>query len=180
MADAYNIVLRLGDIGHLFNKPDIPPLSDDYHEYSYTSGLEFIADELYANSSYSQVKATIVLPVEGVEPGLESRVRKGVKRYCRGRLKYIEHDIHATRWRGVRALLAAFVALFVFIGASILVYDETNLFLQIVSEGLAVAGWVALWFPLESLTFKVWEHRLDRKVYNLLAEMEITVTPVED
>ena len=180
MADVYSIVLQLGDIGHLFTKPDMSPLSDDYQEYSYTSGLEFIADELYANSSYSQVKATIVLPVEEVEPGLESRVREGVKRYSLGRLKYIEHDIQATRWRGVRALLIAFVALFVFIGASILVYDETNLLLQIASEGLAVAGWVALWFPLESLTFKVWEHRLDRKVYNLLAEMEITVTPVED
>ena len=75
---------------------------------------------------------------------LENRVRKGVKRYCRGRLKYIQHDIQATRWRGVRALLVAFVALFVFIGASILVYDQTNLLLQIISEGLAVAGWVAL------------------------------------
>ena len=179
MADAYNIVLRLGDIGHLFTKPDISPLSDDYQEYSYTSGLEFIADELYANSSYSRVEATIVLPVEAVEPGLETRVREGVKRYCRGRLKYFEHDIRATRWRGGRALLVAFVALFLFIGASRLVHSESSLLLQIISEGLAVAGWVALWFPLETLTFKIWEHRLDRRVYALLTEMEITISPVE-
>ena len=179
MADAYNIVLRLGDIGHLFTKPDISPLSGDYQEYSYTSGLEFIADELYANSSYSQVRVRIVLPVDGVEPGLKRRVREGVNRYCRGRLKYFEHDIRATRWRGARALLVALVALFLFIGASRVVYSETSLLLQIISEGLAVAGWVALWFPLETLTFKIWEHRLDRRVYALLSEMEITISTIE-
>jgi len=51
--------------------------------------------------------------------------------------------------------LFGFAALFVFIGASRLVYNENDLILQIISEGLAVAGWVALWFPLEHLIFSV-------------------------
>lgn len=179
MADVYDVVLQLGDIGHMFAKPEVSPLSEDYREYSYTSGVEFIADELYAKPSYDKVQVTILLPTDGIEPGLDARVQKAIGRYCRGRLKYIEHDIRATRWRGIRALLVAFVALFVFIGASALVYDESNLILRIVSEGLAVAGWVALWFPLETLSFKVWEHRLDRKIYKLLAAMEITILPLE-
>lgn len=178
MAEAYEVVLQLGDIEHLFTKPDLSPLSDAYQAYSYTSGLEFIADELYANPSYDTVKATILLPVESIESSLDSTAKEAVRRYCRGRLKNIDHDIHATRWRGVRALLVAFLALFVFIGASRLVYSESSLFLQIISEGFAVAGWVALWFPLETLTFKVWEHRLDRKIYTLLSETEITISPI--
>ena len=68
----------------------------------------------------------------------------------------------------VRALLFGFAALLAFIGASRLVFNENNLFLQIVGEGLAVAGWVALWFPVEQLTFNARQHRLDRKIYSLL------------
>jgi hypothetical protein len=179
VAEVYNVILQLGDIEHLFTKPDVSPLSDDYREYSYTSGVEFIADELYANSSYNRVDATVILPVDRVEPGLEDQVREGVRRYCRGRLKYYEHDILATRWRGVRALLFAIVALFVFIGAAKLIYSDDNVLLQIISEGLAVVGWVALWFPLESLIFKLWEHRLDRKVYSLLMDMDLVIRPAD-
>ena len=179
MADAYNIVLELGDIGHLFTKPDISPLSDDYQKYSYTSGLEFIADELYANPRYSSIKATIRLPSSNLEPGLEEKIGAAVRRYCKGRLQYIEHDIGATRWRGVRALLVGFVALFLFIGAAQIVSTSENLILDIVSEGLAIAGWVALWFPLETLAFKVWEHRLDRKVYSRVMNMDLVIQPAD-
>lgn len=175
MAEAYNVVLQLGDIGHLFTKPDLSPLSDDYQEYSYTSGIEFIADELYANPSYSSVRATIRVPASCLEPGLEEKVGAAIRRYCKGRLQYIEHDIGATRWRGVRALLAGSVALFLFIGAAQLVGTSENAILGIVSEGLAIAGWVALWFPLETLAFKVWEHRLDRRVYSRVMDMELSI-----
>lgn len=171
----YDITLRLNDIHHLFEKPDLSPFSDEYMMYSYTAGIEFIANELYANPSYRAVKATIVLPGDKVEPGLANRTQDAVKRYCQSRLKDIEHDIYATRWRGARALLFGFVALFAFIGASRLVYNENSLIPQIISEGLAVAGWVALWFPLEQLTFTVWQHRLDKRVYSLLMDMELAI-----
>jgi hypothetical protein len=175
VAEVYNVILQLGDVEHLFSKPDVSPLSDDYREYSYTSGIEFIANELYANPSYDKVKATLLLPASSLESGLDEKVKEAVRRYCRGRLKDVEHDIYATRWRGLRALLFGFAALFVFIGASRLVYDDDSLFLQIISEGLSVAGWVALWFPLEHLIFTVWQHRLDRKIYTLLMDMELTI-----
>jgi hypothetical protein len=155
--------------------PTCHPLPDDYREYSYTSGLEFIANELYANPSYDRVEATILLPANSMESVQDEKVKEAVRRYARGRLKDVDHDIYATRWRGMRSLLVAFVALLVFIGASRLVYSESNLPLQIISEGLVVAGWVALWFPLETLAFKVWEHRLDRRVYSRLMDMDLVI-----
>jgi hypothetical protein len=33
-----------------------------------------------------------------------------------------------------------------------------------------------LWFPLETLFFETWEYRLDRKIYTLLRDMDITIT----
>jgi hypothetical protein len=177
--EGLRLSLRLGDIQDLFAKQDLSPLSDDYQEYSYISGIEFIANELYAHPSYAAVKVTILLPGSSIDPGLEDRAKNAVKRYCWGRLKDVGHDISASYWRGVRSLMLAFVALFVFTGASILVYSESYVFLQIISEGLAIAAWVILWLPIQMLTFTVWDYRLDRKVYNTLKDMELVIQPVD-
>ncbi|MCB0165731.1 MAG: hypothetical protein KDI79_15980 [Anaerolineae bacterium] len=173
--DVFEITLKLNNKEALFKKPKITPFSQDYQIHSYTSGIEFISDELYADTSYKRIHVTLILPENETEAGLEQEVKVAVKRYCGGRLKNIEHDIQATRWRGIRALFVSFIALFVFIGASKLVHDDNSLILQVVSEGLSVAGWVALWFPLELLSFTVWQHRLEKKIYTLLMEMDVTI-----
>lgn len=121
----------------------------------------------------------ILLPADKLPPDLASRAKEGVKRYCGGKLQYIEHDISATRWRGFRSLLVALVALFAFIGAARLVFNEETPILQIISEEVAIAGWIALSFPLERLSFSLWGHRLDRKTYDLLMDMELTIQAEE-
>jgi hypothetical protein len=173
----FEITLPLADVNHLFRTPDLSPFSERYREHSYTSGIEYIAGELYANTSYRAVKATIVLPPERIEADTEERIRAAVRRYCSAKLRDIQHDLAATRWRGLRALLVALVALFVFIGASKVVHSDELLFLQIISEGLSIAGWVALWFPLENLTFTIWQHWLEREIYTKLRDMELTIQP---
>ena len=72
----------------------------------------------------------------------------------------------------------ASVALFVLISASRLVFHEDNLVRQVISEGLSIAAWVSFWVPLEILIFRIWEQRLDRKIYTLLSGMEITISPI--
>lgn len=175
----FEITLRLSSKEELFKKPEITPFSQDYQIYSYTSGIEFISDELYADTSYEGVHLTLILPQSETVGGLEQDIKAAVKRYCGGRLKDIEHDILATRWRGRRALIVSFIALFVFIGLAKLINDDNSLILQIISEGLEIAGWVALWFPLELLTFTVWQHRLEKKIFTLLMNMDVTVTPMD-
>ncbi len=174
----FDITLNLNSKEELFKKPEVTPFSPDYQIYSYTSGIEFISDELYADTSYEGVHLTLMLPQSETVAGLEQDVKAAVKRYCVGRLKDIEHDILATRWRGIRALIVSFIALFIFIGASKLIDDDNSLILQVVSEGLSIAGWVALWFPLELLTFTVWQHRLEKKIYTMLMDMDVTLKPV--
>lgn len=176
----FEVTLQLTEIDHFFRRPDISPLSDDYHPYSYTAGIEFISDELYADPSHGAVKLKVLLPEEQITPGLQARVEAAVVRYCAGRLADVNHEIHARRWRGVRALALATVALFVLIIASRLVFSDEDLVRQVISEGLAIAAWVSFWVPLEMLIYRVWEHRLDRKVYRLLSDMEITITATAD
>ena len=172
------MTLQLAEINHLFQKPDINPLSDGYQPYSYIAGIEFISNELYANPSYEAVKLRLLLPADQITPELEIKTRAAAARYCQGRVRDVNHDIHAIRWRGLRALALAVVALFVLIGASRLIFHEDNLLRQIISEGLAIGAWVSLWVPLEMLTFKIWEHRLDIEIFTILSEMEITIASI--
>lgn len=74
-------------------------------------------------------------------------------------------------------MAVALVALFVFIGASRLLSSATSLLLRVISEGLSIAGWVALWLPLELLTFTLWQHRLDKKTYSVLMDIELDIQP---
>lgn len=107
--NSFEITLPLAKIDHLFEKPDISPLSDEYHVHSYTAGIEFVSDERYANPSPHAVKLNLLLPSDQISPGLDARVKAGVSRYCRGRLSDVNHEIHALRWRGLRALAVAVV-----------------------------------------------------------------------
>lgn len=173
------ITLQLPDLDALFETPQLSPFSEQYHEYSYTAGIEFIAAELHTSSSYNKVRALLILPDSLIEPGLEEKVRAAIERYVRARLLAIEHEVGALRWRGRRSLrlALALIPLGLFIGLAYLSASSENLPLQLISQGLAIAGWVVLWGPLEALFFDRWEHRQDRRIYRLLMEMEIQISP---
>lgn len=172
------ITLQLPDLDALFETPQISPFSEQYHDYSYTSGIEFIAAELHTNTAYSQVRALLVLPNSQIEPGLEARVQAAIGRYARARLLAIEHEVQALRGRGRRSLrlALALIPLGLFIGLAYLSASSENLPLQLISQGLAIAGWVVLWGPLEALFFDRWEYRLDRKIYRLLLEIDVQIS----
>lgn len=172
------ITLQLPDLDALFETPQISPFSEQYHDYSYTSGIEFIAAELHTNTAYSQVRALLVLPHSQIEPGLEARVQAAIGRYARARLLAIEHEVQALRGRGRRSLrlALALIPLGLFIGLAYLSASSENLPLQLISQGLAIAGWVVLWGPLEALFFDRWEYRLDRKIYRLLLEIDVQIS----
>lgn len=118
---------------------------------------------------------TVALPSAEHEDRAAREVRAAIGRYGRARMAEVDNEIRATRWRGTRALAVSFLALFVFIGASRLVDNDASVIRQVVSEGLSIAGWVALWFPLELLSFTVWEHRVHRRVLTTLIDADVRV-----
>ena len=63
------------------------------------------------------------------------------------------------------------------IGGARLIGDPDNLTLDIASEGIIVAGWVILWFPLDLLIFTGWQRRLDKRIYTVLMEADVTIEP---
>ena len=59
--DIFEITLQLSEIEEFFSTPKLSPLSEDYHVHSNVAGIEFIGNELYANTSYKAVKANLQL-----------------------------------------------------------------------------------------------------------------------
>ena len=168
--------LELSRLEDLFQKPDITPLSPDYKPYSYTSGIEYIAGELYADSSLKTV--SIHLAVADSPDGTSSEdIKTAIKRYTEAKLRDLEQDHRALIWRGWRVLGVALLVFAVAIGLSIVVKQEGNLATEIIATGLSIAGWVALWFPLEMLSFEIWQLSLDRRIYRHLAEAEVVIEP---
>lgn len=173
--DALDVTLRLRSLDELFSPPDTTPFSEDYQVHSYTSGIEFIVDELSADPTRHRLHVTLV--VAGVHDAEETarEVESAVRRYGTARLTKVDHDLAATRWRGLRVLAVSILAMFVLITASRLVDDDTSVIREVISEGFSIAGWVALWFPLELLSFTVWEYRMDRRVLRTLMDLDVTV-----
>lgn len=48
---------------------------------------------------------------------------------------------------------------------------------EVLSEGLLILAWVALWRPIESIGFDSWESRLERGLLRKLAEVPVRLVP---
>ena len=46
---------------------------------------------------------------------------------------------------------------------------------DVLREGLTVAGWVAMWRPMEIFLYSWWPLAGDRRLYDRLSEMRVTV-----
>lgn len=163
----------------LFVPRTVNPMTEDYPQRGDVSGVEHAVNEFYAEPKYESMELQITLPPSEITPDVADRMSTAISRWCRARLVDVDEEIDASRWRGRRALVFAFLALFFFTGLSKILDDHQNILLQILSEGFNIAGWVALWVPVEILMFNVWQHRLDRKAYVLLSEAHIEVTSLD-
>ena len=171
--------LELDTIDELFVAPTISPLAVNYRPHSHTSAIEFIAGELHANTSVKRVKATFIVSSAEAARAAGLDLPGAIRRFSAAKLGQTEQGLHGVYWRGRRALAIAIVALFVFIGLGTIVYGYDGLLPEIVAEGLFVAGWVALWVPLEMWFFHVWRHRLDRRIWRVVSDMEVTVVTAD-
>jgi hypothetical protein len=180
MENVYETTLYLTEPEHFFRKPDISPFSPDYREYSYTSGIEYLANELYAHPSSREVRVTLLLPPEQVVPDLQQNIQEAVLRYCRGRLKEIEQQRRGLRQRALQGLLMTLVGMVVFIALGSELTFNASVNLRMLGEVAIVIGWVYVWFPLDALVFGVRHYHLDSNIYKKLMAMQLTLKRADD
>lgn len=176
----YETTLRLSTLDDLFEAPKLSPFSTDYGLHSGGPALDFIADEIYANSSYRQVRTVFEVPATELERVGDADLGAAIERWADTKRHAIEHDIDATNWRGIRWLAVGLIAFVVLIASSRMTGQLDGGVADTLSRGLEVGAWVVLWFPLDTLVFSGWQFRLDRRAYRLIREMQVTVRPIPD
>jgi hypothetical protein len=119
----------------------------------------------------------IQLPAKEVEPGVEQRATDALWRYCRVKVADVRGDLHEVTRHGIRALLVGLVAVLILTALARSLETRGGGLIELAAEGLQVTSWVILWVPISLLVYDRSYHTRDRKIYERMQELEITVVP---
>lgn len=166
----HEVRVDLASLRELFQAAEFDPLSG--RPYA-DSGLDRILNQVRPGPR-GPIHATIVLPGRERSVDVEARTRAALQNYCDVRIEQkqndkasLRHEGFATLWRGV-----LFLALCLF--ASRLLGDPKYLhhvIARFLDEGFIIAGWVALWYPLDVLLYEHWPLTREQRLYGQLRGM---------
>ena len=169
----HEITLHLDDIRELFLAPEMDPFTGRSHA---ESGMQRMISQLRARPR-GAVRARILLPPSQLAPDLESRCRKALQSYCDTRIGLLTDQSRSMRREGYATLARGSL----FLAACVLgarIAEEPNylpaILARFLNEGFVIAGWVALWYPLDSLLYLRWPVHRDRQLYEALKTMEMS------
>jgi hypothetical protein len=183
--DILCVTLRLKTIDHLFEEPDLSPFDPYYAPYSFAAGMDYLIGEMQRRPTATRTELTVLLPPGqiGAEPGLEARTREAIGRYAgawanSARQRQDIEGIWGRRVLGIAALFFA-VANFVYLwyGQTESVLGVSGILLDVAVEGLSVASWVVIWWPLDQLLHANWQLRRDERSYRTLQGIHLQILP---
>lgn len=170
--NVHDIRLELADPRELFHPAELDPIGGrPYAE----PGLERILNRIRPRTA-GPVRATLRLPAAARTPDLEARLRSGLQQYCDHRIGQISNDIASLRQEGLATLWRGllFLALCM-LGSQVLGEPKflPGILARFLDEGLIIAGWVALWYPLDALLYQHWPLKRERRLYQSLRDMDL-------
>jgi len=171
------LTLPLRSVEHLFAAPELDPFSPQYELYGEKPGIETIAGVLHAEQGVRQVETVLELPPDTIDAELERRLTEAIARYCRVKIAELDLELLRIRRYGVRALLIGLVAVLALNALSRPLDSSDDPILELISQGLQIAAWVTLWFPINVLVYDQWYSRRDQRVYTQMLLMGVTVAP---
>lgn len=165
--------LELQSLAELFAEPDFAPLDGHAEELS---GLDRLLNALRPQPRGIPLRTTLVLPASERAPDLESRCRAALREVLERRLAHNRNDAgslrqegYATLWRGL-----VFLALCLLGSRAMDAVDFAPGFVErFIDEGLVIAGWVALWYPLDVLLYQRWPLARERRLYESVRDMAL-------
>jgi hypothetical protein len=172
------IMLRLRDLAQLFNSMDPSPfverdLDADAEEY-----IMSWANELPAGKDLELViQLSVRAPAKRVA-GVEDAVRRYFA--ARATIKRLEFGQLMRRGRLSLAVGSVFLATCLLLG-ELITRSGSGAVAAIATEGLTIAGWVAMWRPLEIYLYDWWPLFEERRRLDLLAKIKVRIVmPAEE
>lgn len=171
-----HISMKLGRLEELLTPPEPDPLSGQFED---RSGVDRILDVTRAHYTrrLGSIEATLLVDEQpsAAERRKVDDALKALWRYQDGRLG---EQLVTIRRDGLRALAKGCVFLLICMAISAVASNSTilpDIVQSLVSEGFIIAGWVALWLPMELLLYEWWPVSRDRKLYRMIAEMKYSI-----
>jgi hypothetical protein len=168
----HRVRLELRSLGELFAEPGFDPLGGHAEE---VAGIERLANQLRPLRR-APVTTRIVLPASERAPDLEDRCRDALRAVVDRRIERNRNDARSLRKEGYATLWRGLVFLALCLLGSRIMGEVTLLpgFVErFIDEGLVIAGWVALWYPLDVLLYQRWPLARERRLYESLREMQL-------
>ena len=153
------LVLSLGDFGHLFNAPPANPLSRSPSEVLGMSGVDYVLSLLQTSSRHRLApRLVIALPRQRASAAAADDAGRAIRRYVECRIEHERRELGNTYRYGWKVLGLALLLLSVCIGlaqlsASDLTQGMRPLTRTTFEYGFEIIGWVLLWHPIEVLAF---------------------------
>jgi hypothetical protein len=173
------LVVRVGDVRHLFTAPDTDPLSQHEGEVMGEPALLRVVRALMAARKMSGArKLVVLLPADKIEPALEERAHAALVRYCTLKIEDNEAQLRLARREAARLLARGALILMVCVGLSSAFRSESFTLLppllsNALGEGFNVIGWVMLWRPVEAFFFNPIPIRTSISVHRFLQSLQI-------
>ena len=168
------IELELHDMGQLFNSMDPSPLenkdlNDDVDEFIVSSSQEYRPDQALTLRIYLEE-----WPAE--DP--TDVVRNSIHNYFAYRASLNRLAFRRLMRRGRSSLLIGLLFLAAcLITTKLLLGDLGGTWARIVRESLTIAGWVAMWRPMEIYLYDWWPLRRKSRLYLKLSQMLVQMIP---
>lgn len=168
-----DVTLTLATSAAMFAAPEPDPLAPGF---SRTSGIERVLAEVGARQASQRRGGRLILRSASATAMDPRRMAAAVRAYCAARGEDLALR-QASVWReGMQTLwlAAAFIVVCVTLATLARAWlDGPGLMRTLARDGLVIAGWVALWRPIDMLLFETWLLRRERRVLEAVAEMPV-------
>jgi hypothetical protein len=170
---ARQIELNLRDVNQLFNTMDPSPFNERDLDHDAEEFIVSWARELPLRDPLELVVHLGALPQDR---GAQAMIQEAIHHYFSYRLQLSQLEFRHLMQDGRKSLLigVGFLAVCLTIG-NLLVGPGTGTFSAVEREGLTIAGWVAMWRPMEIYLYDWWPLRRRQKILKKLSRMPVEV-----
>jgi len=162
------IEIRLRELRQLFNTLDPAPFHDKDLDPAAEEYLVSAVREIGAHPS----RVVLHLPPGTTEDDACTAIA-AIRNYFSARSRHAHEQLRQLFVRGVISLLIGLGFLFVCLSARELLIKSNGSLAAILSEGLLILGWVAMWKPVEIFLYDWWPELGQRRLFERIAHITI-------
>jgi hypothetical protein len=171
---SHSIKLKLRDMNQLFNSMDPSPfiekdLDDDAEEFIVSWAREFPPNE--------PVKLCVHLE-QGPTEDPKNLIQQAVHNHFAHRAELTDLEFRSLMKQGRTSLLIGLSCLATCLVISkALLHGDAGTWASILRESLTIAGWVAMWRPMQIYLYDWWPLRRRGRIFAKLSHMPVEVVP---